>query len=507
MTTSSGKQIRIGAILSYVSICINILIGLTYTPWMIHSIGKNEFGIYTLAMSIISLFVFDFGLGNAVTRYIAKYNAENDSQKISQFLGVVYKLYLLIDIIIILIVCCFYFALPSLYKGLTLDEMHQFKIVFVMASSFSIISFPFIPITGIISANERFIWVKICDLTHKILVVVLMGICLLLGYGLYALVIVNIIAGIVTILMKLLIVKTKTNTAINWNFWDKNFVKEILLFSSWITVIVIAQRCVFNIAPSILGIVSTASAIAVMGVTITVEGYTSVLGGALNGLFLPKVSNMIATGRNEQITQLMIKVGRIQILIVSFIVMTFIALGRQFVNLWVGESFANVYYCSILILLPGIVHIPQEIASSVIIAKNKVKPQAFVYIIVGVLNLLLGFPLSYHYGAIGYCVAVFISFLVRTILLNILYYKELNIDISLFFKKTFIIMGRPLITIMILNIAFDNFFEMGGWLGLMLKGITNLVVFCTISWLFIMNNYEKGLLYGILQKFRTKLLC
>ena len=35
---------------------------LLYTPWMIHSIGRENFGLYTLAMSVISLFVFDFGL-------------------------------------------------------------------------------------------------------------------------------------------------------------------------------------------------------------------------------------------------------------------------------------------------------------------------------------------------------------------------------------------------------------------------------------------------------------
>jgi len=503
MSTASGKQIRIGALLSYISIGINIIIGLTYTPWMIHSIGKNEFGIYTLAMSIISLFVFDFGLGNAVTRYIAKYNAEDNPQKVSHFLGIVYKLYIMIDILILLIVCCVYFAIPYLYKGITPDEMHQFKIVFAFACSFAIISFPFIPLTGILSANEQFIWMKISDVAHKIIVVVLMGICLCLGYGLYALVIVNIIASIITIIMKLILVKIKTTATIDWSFWNKDFVKEILSFSIWITVIVIAQRCIFNIAPSVLGIVSTTGAIAIMGVTITVEGYTSVLGGALNGLFLPRVSKMIADGRNDRLTLLMIKVGRIQILIVSFIFITFVALGKQFVNLWVGESFADVYSCSILILLPAVVHIPQEIASSVILAKNKVRSQAYVYIIVGILNLLLAFPLSHQMGAVGFCIAVLVSFIVRTILLNILYHKELNIDIPLFFKKTFIIMAVPLLFVMFTNIAVDYFLKLEGWFGLVIKGMLNFAVFFFVSWSFIMNDYEKGLLYGIIKKLRA----
>ena len=66
------NQLKAGATISYLSLGINIITGLLYTPWMINSIGRTNFGLYTLAMSVISLFVFDFGLSAAVTRFIAK---------------------------------------------------------------------------------------------------------------------------------------------------------------------------------------------------------------------------------------------------------------------------------------------------------------------------------------------------------------------------------------------------------------------------------------------------
>ncbi len=75
------SQIRNGTLLSYAGLGINVLTGLLYTPWMIHSIGKDNFGLYTLAISIISLFVFDFGLGSAVSRFLSKYLAEGNQQK------------------------------------------------------------------------------------------------------------------------------------------------------------------------------------------------------------------------------------------------------------------------------------------------------------------------------------------------------------------------------------------------------------------------------------------
>ena len=47
------NQIRTGAIISYVALFLNIVIGLLYIPWMINTIGKADYGLYTLAMSVI----------------------------------------------------------------------------------------------------------------------------------------------------------------------------------------------------------------------------------------------------------------------------------------------------------------------------------------------------------------------------------------------------------------------------------------------------------------------
>jgi O-antigen/teichoic acid export membrane protein len=83
-----------GAVLSYISIAINIIAGLLYTPWMITQIGQSNYGLYTLANSLITIFVMDFGMSAAVSRFVAKYRAEDNQEAINNFLGVAYKLYI-----------------------------------------------------------------------------------------------------------------------------------------------------------------------------------------------------------------------------------------------------------------------------------------------------------------------------------------------------------------------------------------------------------------------------
>ena len=71
------NQLKAGALLNYVIIGLNAFVGLVYTPYMLHKLGQSEYGLYSLVGSVIAyLTLMDFGFGNAVVRYTAKYRAE-----------------------------------------------------------------------------------------------------------------------------------------------------------------------------------------------------------------------------------------------------------------------------------------------------------------------------------------------------------------------------------------------------------------------------------------------
>ena len=190
---NSSKQIKFGAIMSYFTIAFNMLAGLIYTPWMIKQIGQSNYGLYTLATSLITLFVVDFGMGAAVARFVSKYNAEGDQDKVNNFLGIVYKLYLAIDAVILTALVAIWFFINGIYDNLTASELETFKVLYVIVGLFTVVSFPFANLNGILTAHEQFVGLKFADLFHKIFIIVAMVTALLLGYGIYALVIVNAI--------------------------------------------------------------------------------------------------------------------------------------------------------------------------------------------------------------------------------------------------------------------------------------------------------------------------
>lgn len=65
-----ANQLKLGAVLSYVSMGIGYIISIVYTPIMLRLLGQSEYGLYNLVNSVVSyLGLLSFGFGSAYIRY------------------------------------------------------------------------------------------------------------------------------------------------------------------------------------------------------------------------------------------------------------------------------------------------------------------------------------------------------------------------------------------------------------------------------------------------------
>ena len=498
--SKSSRQIKWGAILSYLSIFINILAGLLYTPWMIKQIGQSQYGLYTLANSLITMFLVDFGLSTATSRYVAKYRAENKPEEAERFLGMVYKLYLIIDAIIFAILFILFFFIDTIYANLTALELEQFKVVYIIAGSFAIINFPFVNLNGILNAYEKFIQLKLADFIYRILIVVLTVSALICGLGLYALVAVHAIVGIIVIVYKLIIIKKTIPIKVNFKFYDASLLKDISGFSIWATLSIIAQRLIINITPTILGIVADTRAIALFGVVATIEGYAYTITSAINGMFMPKIARMYADEDKKQLDDLLIKVGRFQYALNGLIIAGFAILGQLFISLWMGIEYIEAYICILLVIAPGIFFNSMQIANTALVVEKKVQLQAIVNIIIGVINVILSFVLSSQYGVIGACISICIAYIIRVVLLLFIYQKKMKLNILGFIKHCYLKMCLPIIFTLCIGLLLNQWIKLDGWWGVLLTGIIVVVIYCIGIFLFGLNKEERKLIRNKLKK-------
>ena len=82
------NQVRLGAVLSYVSMGLSTLISLIYTPIMLGRLGETEYGVYGAVGPIISyLLLLSMGLGSAYIRYYSQAKVAKDRREMAKLNG------------------------------------------------------------------------------------------------------------------------------------------------------------------------------------------------------------------------------------------------------------------------------------------------------------------------------------------------------------------------------------------------------------------------------------
>lgn len=494
-----GKQIKLGAIISYIAITVNIVVGLVYTPWMVNKIGKSQYAVYTLANSLITLFLVDFGLSSATARYVSNYKAEERQADINNFLGIIYKLYIIIDMVIFGILFVYFFFIDSVYVSLTPEELRQFKIVYIMSSSFSLFNMPFVTQAGILTAYSKFIQLKLADLIYRILFVGLTVLVLNLGYGLYMLVAANIVAGILNVIYKQIVIKTSTPIHVNFKYKDRQLFKSIFKFSLWTTIATLAQRLIFSISPSILGAVANSAEIAIFGVVCTMEGFFYTITTAINGMFMPAISKAYVEDEEqapEKLASLFIGVGKFNVLINGLLCVGFFLIGKEFVLLWMGTEYHGAYIGILLVTVPGLFYNSLQVANTAMTVKNKVKTQAIIAAVYGVLNVGLSFLLSKLYGAIGACVSICIAYSLRAVVYHIVHHKVMKFNITKFIQKCYLRCLPCFVVTIVFGLIFKRHFNINGWLQFCVSVAAIATVYLLSAFLMCLSRTEKKFVYS-----------
>ena len=479
MRLDNQKQLKIGAVLSYLSVGLNLLAGLVYTPWMLEKLGSSQYGLYTLANSLISVFLLDFGLSAATAKYVSEYHARGEEERVNRFLGTVYKLYLLIDAAIMTVLLVIYFLIDRIYANLTPTELEQFKVVYFIAATFSILNFPFVTLNGVMTAYEKFIQMKLAAVVQKFLQVAIMVAALSAGCGLYTLVAVNAGLGLMVTVYKLVVIRKTTAVKADFAHGEKGIYGELFGFSAWTTVSSVAQRLVFNMVPTVLGMVSDSAQIALFGVVVTIESNVYLLISAIDGMFMPRISKIYAgkASQGETLELLLHTVGKYQFGLGGLIVAGFAVLGREFIGYWVESGYALAYEGILLVVVPGIFYSALQIANTAIVVRKEVKSFALVNLVVGLTSISLSVPLAAKFGAIGACTAICVAYCVRAVLLNLLYSRKLQLNMIHFVKKCYLRMSVPIVLTILLCACVNAHLPEIGWLGLCAKAILVCLVY------------------------------
>ena len=490
------NQLKAGAALNYVVILLNIAVGLLYTPYMLRMMGQSEYGLYSLVASEIAyLTVLDLGLGNAVVRYTAKYRAEGKTKEQYEMFGMFIILYTIISVVALAGGIGLYLNVDTMFGDtMTEIELTKARIMMLILVFNLVFTFPMSIFGSIMIAYERFIFPKVINLIRILLNTVIMIALLELGYKAIAMVILQTVFNILTLIINFLYCKYKLQIKIMFAMFQWGFLREVALYSFWILLNVIMDKVYWSTGQFILGIVSGTAAIAVFAVAIQLQSMYMHFSTAISSVFLPKVTGMVTIRNSDkEISDLFIKTGRIQNIVMAMILFGFISFGRPFVTLWAGPEYSDAYIITCLFFISLYIPLIQNLGITILQARNQMKFRSLLYIAIAAVALVLQYYFAKLWGGVGCAIAISGAlFIGQGIIMNIYYKVRQGINIGRFWKEIAKMNFAPFILSICFVYAMHNTI-IDSWLKLTLWILIYAVIYIVLLYKVSMNQYERNL--------------
>lgn len=427
------NQRKIGIILNYLNIFLNVAIGLIYVPLLLTFIGKQEYGLYQLMGSVIAYFgIMDFGLGAAVARYYKQYLVKQEALGCENILGLAMRIFSGIGVLMLVLGGAVYFNLEQIFHtGLTAGELALAQPLFLCLLFNIILNITSVPFQTVINAHECFLFAKGLNTLKLILQPCLVW--LILCQYPSALSVVLVQSGLNILLMALYLYYcfTELKVRIRYHHCEAALLKDFSRMAFNTFVVAIIDQFFYRTNQIVLGIISGTNEVAVYALGAYIYNQYIIFSCAIIGVYFPYVNELIATNASsKKLSVFFIKMGRRQFLVLAAILSGFIIFGQQFIGYWAGPSFEAAYYVAILVMVPCTIDLIQNAGILILQAKNQYGFRAQVYFVAGLLHLALSVYMGRHWGLMGCAWATFMVILLSNgLVMNWYYYNVQKLDI------------------------------------------------------------------------------
>lgn len=501
MTISQKKG---GVILSYLSQLFGVLSGMLYTPYMLQTLGQSEYGLYSLVSSTVSVLgMLNLGFSGCYLYFFNKYSAEKDEKAVARFNATYFIIFMVIAALTLICGAFIYFNMELFFgDGLTADEYEKASILVAIMIANMATSLPITVFSSGINAHGKFIFENGYSLVSALLAVVINILVLACGFGSIGL---SFVALAFTAL-KLIIFAIYGLRVLKMNFCftglQMAMVRTMFSFTLFIFLNQVINYLNGQLDKVLLGRFAGTAVVAIYSVGSSLNGYFQSFGSSIAGVFGPQINEIASKAEaehqeekgNAHLTDVFLKVSRMQVFVLMLVFTGFVLVGREFVILWAGEEYIESYYIAAILMLSGSVGYFQSVGETIQRAKFKHQVRSIAFLIMSVVNVCISIPLIMVAGAFGAAVGTtLVNIAGNWFFLNWYYYKKLHLEMKRYWKNILSIL-KWVVLVFICGIVIVNVMNVEGWIMLGAFVVIYSLLYCAVCWRFATNEEEKQMI-------------
>lgn len=382
---------------------INVLVCIFLSPYILHRLGDEAFGLWILIFSLTGYYgFFDLGIRSSIVRYIAKYSATDERENLYRLVNTAMFGYTPIAVVTMTATMIMTYYVHSISPKIPAGFVPTARWLLLMVGTSISLGFPMGVLSGILEGLQRFYLLNLTNTCSTLLRALLSVVALQHGRGLLTVALITTSLPQHGQLINAIAVFRHLPLRFGPNCVSRSSKRRIASYRGTRFLIIAAQRLRFK--PDILVIAKFVSATGVTYFTISsrLVNYAAETVSSLAQLFVPRSSQAQAEGDLDGLRKILVLGNRACAFIIFPITALLPILGKSIIEAWVGPKYVAASYPVLPILFFPITLILAQVASGrTLLGMAKHRTWAYVALAEGAANLILSIILLRPYGIVG----------------------------------------------------------------------------------------------------------
>jgi O-antigen/teichoic acid export membrane protein len=337
---------------SWLAVIANAAYGLLLTPYVLHHLGDEAYGLWTLTVTCVGYYgLLDIGVRSSILRYVSRHQALGQRDCVNEVVATAFYYYLAACAVIL--IATFASVGPvSHFFPIPANLLPAFKGLYILAGAIQGFTLPLVVFAGSLEAAGRFDQMYLTTVFGLAVRVVAIIVVVHLGSGLFG-------VGAATLLSQLFVYCIQVPLCFRANpgmslrpRWARKAVfRDMLRYGSVSVTVGIGERMRGYVYPLLIARFLSPVAVTMFALPVKLMQVPTDGVGTMTEILNPLSSRLEAQNDFSKLRQLILNSSQTAFLLLIPLAALLITFGRELLSFWVGAKYSAAYGLLVLLTL------------------------------------------------------------------------------------------------------------------------------------------------------------
>lgn len=496
---SVGARLLRNAASNFGGFAVHFAVAFFLFPFTVAHIGAAHYGVLVLVTSVVGYSgLLQFGLRPALVKRGAEHLARGDHAALNRVTGLVFTLYCGLAGVLLVAAAAALVLLPRVF-GLSGEREVLFRAVLGLVAVQAALSFTSTVWTALVEALQAHPVANAIRVTGELVRAAATVALLLMGYGLIALVTLNLVVSVLQWTASSVWVRRRLpELRVRLTRAPRAEYASLLRFSGAMFVVGLSGTLEATSDKLLIGVFAPLAALTAFEVGDRLNSFSRGVMSQVLSVLMPAASGLAALDDRAKLRDLLTLLSRVVVFAYGLPFIGFLVFGRDLIRLWMGPEFLVAYPVLVFLTCASFSQAHNAIAGSLVRGMGILGFLTRVAMARAVVNVVLTAVLIQQFGLAGVAFATLVAYVAGDLVLVVYYARLFQIPLPRLVGGVYLRSWSALVPAAGAAVLFSATAGTGDWPRLLAGAAVLGGVGAAAFWAFGMPRQDRDRLTGVL---------